>query len=79
MNGKKLFAALILLTILSTIIAAQIAKAAPNENTAHIDAISCIHPISAKERVTCANLEAQILAVTVRIELLTWGTTDGSG
>ena len=85
MNGKKLFAALVTLTILSTIIGAinynsaenQIAAAAPIEMSAQTASISCINPTSKEESATCANMEAQILAVTIRIELHTWATFGG--
>ena len=56
MNGKKIFAALVILTTLSTIIGAinynsaetQIAAAAPIEMSAQAASISCISPTSAQ-------------------------------
>jgi len=85
MNGKKIFAALVTLTILSTIIGAinynsvetQIAAAAPIEMSAQTASSSCINPTSTEESTTCANQAAQILAVTIRIELHTWATFGG--
>ena len=61
MTSKKVFAALIITTLLSTIIAAQIAKAASNENTAHTDLISCIHPSGDEESAICTAIRDKLV------------------
>ena len=84
MNGKKIFAALVFLTIVSTIFGAinfksdtNNAAAAPIELSAQAAPISCINPASEVESASCAGIEAQILAATIRIELHTWASFGG--
>jgi len=47
----------------------HVAKATPNDIKLQEASISCLNPRNMVERVTCANLEAQILDVTIRIEM----------
>ncbi len=85
MTRKKNFAVLVFLTIISTIIGAinldligtRIAMAAPIDLGISMDSDSCVNPTREEQRATCTDLEAQILAATIRIELLTWEITDG--
>ena len=85
MNGKKIFAILVFLTIIGLIYSAinaspaesQIAAAAPVAMSSETASVSCISPSSTQEQAACAEMEASILAATIRIELHTWATFGG--
>ena len=76
MNGKNLIITALIGTIilasLLSIIDNQPAEAAHQEN-----AISCINPTTTEEQTACREMESQILAATVRIEMHTWATFGG--
>ena len=79
MTIKKSFAALVFLISLCSLmsfinlssVGIQNTKAAPFDED-QTNSFSCANPKNDEERVTCAEIEAQILASTVHIELLTW-------
>jgi hypothetical protein len=85
MTAKKLFATLVFLTILCSIMGflnsgsmgALNTMAASQEMDDHRKDFSCANPRGEEDRAACAEIEAQILASTVRIELLTWMSSDG--
>jgi hypothetical protein len=85
MNGKKIFATIVLVAIISTAFLAfnsnfakaEIISSTPIELSADSATISCINLESPEINSQCNSLANQILAVTVRIELHTWVTFGG--
>jgi hypothetical protein len=84
MNSKKISAAILILTIASIIYGTlnihsqnQIASASSADRIAKKTPFSCINPTRADESEYCTEIENQILAATIRIELHTWATFGG--
>jgi len=80
MTVKKTFAALVFLISLCSLmgfynlnsVGIQNTKAAPIELADQTKSFSCANPSNDEDQAACAEIEAQILASTVHIELLTW-------
>ena len=87
MTANKLSAALILLPLLSTVIGitgcsrseSLVAEADPVVMHEQEAPVSCANPGNAEEEAACEQIENQILAVTVRIELHAQYYSQGNG
>ena len=85
MTVKKIFTALVFLISLCWLmgfvnlssVGFQETKAAAFDLGDPTQAFSCADPSNQEDQAACADMEAHILASTIRIELLTWGLVDG--